>query len=75
MTSLLSRLSPDDSSLSQNEHFSFISQLYPDDSSTAAMDFRRKAKMLLHVAAQTLARLDVPFWISSGTCLGKNLIN
>uniref|UniRef100_A0A3B5KYH2 Ribitol-5-phosphate transferase FKTN N-terminal domain-containing protein n=1 Tax=Xiphophorus couchianus TaxID=32473 RepID=A0A3B5KYH2_9TELE len=45
-------------------------QLYPDDSSTAAVEFRRKAKALLRLAAQTLDRLDVPFWISSGTCLG-----
>ncbi|XP_032425302.1 ribitol-5-phosphate transferase FKTN isoform X2 [Xiphophorus hellerii] len=45
-------------------------QLYPDDSSTAAVEFQRKAKALLRLAAQTLDRLDVPFWISSGTCLG-----
>uniref|UniRef100_A0A4W6CLS2 Fukutin n=1 Tax=Lates calcarifer TaxID=8187 RepID=A0A4W6CLS2_LATCA len=45
-------------------------QLYPDDSSPAAIDFRRKAKSLLHLAAQTLAHLDIPFWLSSGTCLG-----
>lgn len=35
------------------------------------MEFRRKAKALLRLAAQTLGRLDVPFWISSGTCLGN----
>ncbi|XP_029024306.1 fukutin isoform X2 [Betta splendens] len=45
-------------------------QLYPDDTSPAAVDFHRKAKALLHLAAQTLAVLDVPFWLSSGTCLG-----
>ncbi|XP_007541772.1 PREDICTED: fukutin isoform X1 [Poecilia mexicana] len=45
-------------------------QLYPDDSSAAAVEFRRKAKVLLRLAAQTLGRLDIPFWISSGTCLG-----
>ncbi|XP_037547748.1 fukutin [Nematolebias whitei] len=45
-------------------------QLYPQDSSAAAVDFRRKAKSLLHSAARTLAALRVPFWISSGTCLG-----
>ncbi|KAF0031796.1 hypothetical protein F2P81_016351 [Scophthalmus maximus] len=45
-------------------------QLFPDDSSAAAVDFRRKAKSLLHVAARTLALLDIPFWLSSGTCLG-----
>ncbi|XP_040915456.1 fukutin isoform X2 [Toxotes jaculatrix] len=45
-------------------------QLYPDDSSPAALEFRRKTKSLLHVAARTLAHLDIPFWLSSGTCLG-----
>ncbi|XP_069023615.1 ribitol-5-phosphate transferase FKTN isoform X1 [Embiotoca jacksoni] len=45
-------------------------QLYPDDSSAAAVEFRRKSKSLLHLAAHTLAHLDVPFWLSSGTCLG-----
>ncbi|KAF6718769.1 Fukutin [Oryzias melastigma] len=45
-------------------------QLYPDDASAAALDFRRKAKALLHLATQTLGSLRVPFWISSGTCLG-----
>ncbi|AWP14800.1 putative fukutin isoform 8 [Scophthalmus maximus] len=48
----------------------FLQQLFPDDSSAAAVDFRRKAKSLLHVAARTLALLDIPFWLSSGTCLG-----
>ncbi|XP_076614099.1 ribitol-5-phosphate transferase FKTN isoform X1 [Chaetodon auriga] len=47
-------------------------QLYPDDSSPEAVDFRRKAKSLLHLAARTLARLDVPFWLSSGTCLASH---
>ncbi|XP_041825986.1 fukutin [Melanotaenia boesemani] len=45
-------------------------QLYPDDSSSAAVDFRRKVKTLLHLAARTLAQLHIPFWLSSGTCLG-----
>lgn len=48
-------------------------QLYPDDSSPAALDFRRKAKSLLQLAARTLAQLNVPFWLSSGTCLGNML--
>lgn len=47
------------------------SQLYPEDSSQAAVDFRKSAKSLLHVAARTLRGLSVPFWLSSGTCLGK----
>lgn len=46
-------------------------QLYPDDSSPEALDFRNKAKSLLQVAAKILVRLHVPFWISSGTCLGR----
>lgn len=45
-------------------------QLYPDDLSSEAMDFRMKAKGLLHLAARTLYELGVPFWLSSGTCLG-----
>ncbi|KAJ8402077.1 hypothetical protein AAFF_G00373120 [Aldrovandia affinis] len=45
-------------------------QLYPDDTSPEAMDFRMKAKSLLHLAARTLTDLGVPFWLSSGTCLG-----
>ncbi|XP_062410399.1 fukutin [Sardina pilchardus] len=45
-------------------------QLYPDDLSPEAMDFRMKAKSLLHLAARTLYELGVPFWLSSGTCLG-----
>lgn len=45
-------------------------QLYPDDSSPDAVEFRRKVKLLLHLAARTLARINVPFWLSSGTCLG-----
>ncbi|XP_047425599.1 fukutin [Mugil cephalus] len=45
-------------------------QLHPDDSSPSALDFRRKAKSLLQLTAKTLAQLHVPFWLSSGTCLG-----
>uniref|UniRef100_A0A673B0G8 Fukutin n=1 Tax=Sphaeramia orbicularis TaxID=375764 RepID=A0A673B0G8_9TELE len=47
-----------------------VTPLYPDDSSPDAVDFRRKVKQLLHLAARTLARINVPFWLSSGTCLG-----
>ncbi|XP_013888474.1 ribitol-5-phosphate transferase FKTN [Austrofundulus limnaeus] len=45
-------------------------QLYPEDTSAAAVDFHRKAKSLLQLASRTLAALHIPFWISSGTCLG-----
>nr|XP_034996561.1 fukutin isoform X2 [Zootoca vivipara] len=45
-------------------------QLYPDDVSLDAVEFRRKAKALLHLASLTLNSLGVRFWLSSGTCLG-----
>ncbi|XP_025058432.1 fukutin isoform X3 [Alligator sinensis] len=45
-------------------------QLYPDDTSLDAVEFRKKAKALLHLAALTLNNLGVRFWLSSGTCLG-----
>ncbi|XP_029922022.1 ribitol-5-phosphate transferase FKTN isoform X2 [Myripristis murdjan] len=45
-------------------------QMYPDDSSPEATEFRAKAKAVLRLAARTLDRLSVPFWLSSGTCLG-----
>uniref|UniRef100_A0A671L6N8 Ribitol-5-phosphate transferase n=1 Tax=Sinocyclocheilus anshuiensis TaxID=1608454 RepID=A0A671L6N8_9TELE len=38
--------------------------------STEAMDFRMRAKSLLHLASKVLSVLGVPFWLSSGTCLG-----
>lgn len=45
-------------------------QLYPQDSSPDAVEFLRRVKLLLHLTSQTLSRINVPFWISSGTCLG-----
>ncbi|XP_075066462.1 ribitol-5-phosphate transferase FKTN [Mixophyes fleayi] len=45
-------------------------QLYPDDISLDGIEFRKKSKTLLHMAASTLDTLGVSFWISSGTCLG-----
>ncbi|XP_039635425.1 fukutin [Perca fluviatilis] len=45
-------------------------QMYPDDASPVAVEFRRKVKSLLHLASRTLAALNIPFWLSSGTCLG-----
>ncbi|XP_034457470.1 fukutin isoform X1 [Hippoglossus hippoglossus] len=66
--------------LSEQQHAHFLEcryrdarnflQLYPDDTSPTAMDFHRKAKSLLHLAARTLKQLNIPFWLSSGTCLG-----
>ncbi|MGH0179857.1 UNVERIFIED_CONTAM: hypothetical protein FKN15_002724 [Acipenser sinensis] len=48
----------------------FPLQLYPDDTSQEAMEFRKNAKTLLHLAARTLNSLGMRFWLSSGTCLG-----
>ncbi|XP_021331643.1 ribitol-5-phosphate transferase FKTN isoform X1 [Danio rerio] len=45
-------------------------QLYPEDTSPEAVDFRMRAKSLLHLASRVLFTLRVPFWLSSGTCLG-----
>lgn len=50
---------------------SVLVQLYPDDSSLEAVEFRRKVKSLLHLTSQILTRLGIPFWLSSGTCLGN----
>lgn len=52
----------------------FAFQVYPDDASFDAVEFRRKAKSLLHLAALTLNNLGVKFWLSSGTCLGKTFL-
>ncbi|NXD73192.1 FKTN protein, partial [Eolophus roseicapillus] len=52
----------------------FAFQLYPDDASLDAVEFRKKAKSLLHLAAMTLNKLGVKFWLSSGTCLGKTSV-
>ncbi|XP_053558589.1 ribitol-5-phosphate transferase FKTN [Bombina bombina] len=45
-------------------------QMYPDDVSLEGIEFRKKAKSLLQLAASTLSTLGVTFWLSSGTCLG-----
>ncbi|KAG7262445.1 hypothetical protein CRUP_000308 [Coryphaenoides rupestris] len=44
-------------------------QLYPEEGSVQAAEFRQGARSVLSLAARTLARLNIPFWISSGTCL------
>lgn len=59
--------------LSDSNLLTLAFQLYPDDVSLDAVEFRKKAKSLLHLAALTLNNLGVKFWLSSGTCLGKNL--
>ncbi|XP_059513525.1 ribitol-5-phosphate transferase FKTN isoform X5 [Myotis daubentonii] len=45
-------------------------QQYLDDSTVEAVTFRKSAKELLQLAAKTLKKLGVRFWLSSGTCLG-----
>ncbi|XP_070287082.1 ribitol-5-phosphate transferase FKTN isoform X4 [Myotis yumanensis] len=45
-------------------------QQYLDDSTVEAVAFRKSAKELLQLAAKTLKKLGVRFWLSSGTCLG-----
>uniref|UniRef100_A0A8I5TKP1 Ribitol-5-phosphate transferase n=1 Tax=Pongo abelii TaxID=9601 RepID=A0A8I5TKP1_PONAB len=45
-------------------------QQYLDDNTVEAVAFRKSAKELLQLAAKTLNKLGVPFWLSSGTCLG-----
>lgn len=59
--------------LSNSNLLTLAFQLYPDDASLDAVEFRKKAKSLLHLAALTLNNLGVKFWLSSGTCLGKKL--
>ncbi|XP_070107352.1 ribitol-5-phosphate transferase FKTN isoform X9 [Equus przewalskii] len=43
---------------------------YLDDNTVEAVAFRKSAKELLQLAARTLKKLGVRFWLSSGTCLG-----
>ncbi|XP_073082871.1 ribitol-5-phosphate transferase FKTN isoform X3 [Manis javanica] len=45
-------------------------QQYLDDNTVEAVAFRKSAKELLQLAAKTLEKLGVRFWLSSGTCLG-----
>lgn len=45
-------------------------QTYPEDAGPSALDFRKKVRTLLQISVQTLGQIQVPFWISSGTCLG-----
>ncbi|XP_032978829.1 ribitol-5-phosphate transferase FKTN isoform X3 [Rhinolophus ferrumequinum] len=44
-------------------------QQYLDDNTVEAVAFRKRAKELLQLAARTLKKLGVRFWLSSGTCL------
>jgi hypothetical protein len=46
--------------------------VYPKDESTEAQKFRENARSILLKAKVVLDELGIPFWLSSGTCLGKN---
>ncbi|KAL5021991.1 hypothetical protein ScPMuIL_001146 [Solemya velum] len=48
----------------------YFDSLYPKETSEEASRFKRKARQLIARARQILIDLDIPFWISSGTCLG-----
>ncbi|KAG1658816.1 Fukutin [Nymphon striatum] len=43
---------------------------YPQDTSQKAQDFKSNALKVLHKAKEILDYLKIPFWLSSGTCLG-----
>lgn len=49
-------------------------ETYGRDESDEAEIFRSRAWKLLNKAKILLDRLKVPFWLSSGTCLGMNLL-
>lgn len=49
-------------------------ETYGRDESDEAEIFRNKAWKLLSKAKTLLDHLKVPFWLSSGTCLGKDLL-
>jgi fukutin len=41
------------------------------DESSDAVKFKHKAWKILTKAKQVLDKLNIPFWLSSGTCLGN----
>ncbi|XP_033127463.1 fukutin-like isoform X3 [Anneissia japonica] len=43
---------------------------YPKDESLVALDFKSKAVQVISQGQKILDELGVPFWLSSGTCLG-----
>lgn len=68
--------------MNQNSHFlecnherakMFYAQ-HPQDESEDAQRFQRKARQLLVKGKEVLDSLGVPFWLSSGTSLGKHRI-
>ena len=49
----------------------FLTQ-YPVDVSEESLKFQRKARQIIARAKQYLDDLGIPFWLSSGTCLGNS---
>lgn len=49
-------------------------ETYGRDESDEAEIFRSRAWKLLSKAKTLLDHLKIPFWLSSGTCLGKDLL-
>ncbi|XP_005100526.3 fukutin [Aplysia californica] len=47
-----------------------FNQQFPPDPSDRAKTFRRKSRQLLALTKKVLEALEIPFWLSSGTCLG-----
>ncbi|KAL3869198.1 hypothetical protein ACJMK2_041908 [Sinanodonta woodiana] len=45
-------------------------RMYPQDKSAESQRFLRKARQVIARAKQLLDDLEIPFWLSSGTCLG-----
>lgn len=43
---------------------------YGDDESESALQFKMNAYRLIYKVKQILDELNIPFWLSSGTCLG-----
>lgn len=44
---------------------------YGDDTSYEARKFRKRGREVLKIAKLALDRLEIRFWLSSGTCLGS----
>ena len=53
----------------KNRAVNFV-QVYKPDTSDSALQFKRKARQLVAKGKHVLDKLNIPFWLSSGTCLG-----
>ena len=47
---------------------------YPQKKSINALLFKKRVQHLLEVLTQTLDEMNIPFWLSSGTCLGNHAL-